>query len=166
MADDLRERLRKKGWSEAEIEKTLEIFENAEVEKRPALILLDRLVYWAGLLLAIVGNFVISVFMIPILITMPNFLLYITIIILGATFGLLFSLILGDIASLNKEKYVVASLFIPMIAIINMFVVVNIANYISERFNLELTHNPYIISILYVIAFSLPHIIQKIQERK
>ena len=165
MADELRDRLKKKGWSDAEIEKTLQIFEKAEEKKRPALVLLDKMVYWMGLLLAIVGNFIISVVLIPILITMPAVLLYITIIILAVTFGLLFSLILGDIGTLNKERLIVTSIFIPMLAVINIFVVVNIANFISERFNLQLTHNPYLVSLLYVAAFSIPHLIQKIQEK-
>jgi hypothetical protein len=163
--DELRDRLKKKGWSEEEIEKTIKIFEKAEEEKRPALVLLDKLVYWMGLMLAMVGNFVISVVLIPILITMPAILLYITIIILGTTFGLLFSLIIGDIGNLSKEKIVVANVFIPVIAVINIFIVVNIANFISERFELELVHNPYLVAAFYVTAFSLPHLIQKIQEK-
>ncbi len=163
--EELRDRLKKKGWTDAEIDKTLKIFEKAEQKKRPALILLDKLVYWMGLLLAIVGNFIISIVLIPILITMPALLLYITLVILAVTFGLLFSLILGDIGSLNRQRFIIANIFIPMMAVINIFVVVNIANYISQRFNLELVHNPYLVSILYVLAFSSPHIIQKIQKR-
>ncbi len=166
MAETLREKLEKKGWSKEEIDKTLRILEKAEEKKRPAMLILDKLVYWVALLLAIGGNFVISVVLIPLLLTIQSATaLYFIIFILAIAFGLLFSLLLGDIGTLNKQRMVVAGVFIPVIAIINIFVVVYIANFISQRFEEFTLHNPYMVSIIYVISFSLPYLIQKIRSK-
>lgn len=166
MAESLRERLEKKGWSKEEIDKTLRILEKAEEQKRPALLILDKLVYWVALMLAVGGNFVISVVLIPLLLTIESAAaLYFIIFILGMAFGLLFSLLLGDVGAVNRQRMVVAGIFIPVIAIINIFVVVYIANFISQRFEEFTLHNPYIVSIIYVASFSLPYIIQKIRSK-
>jgi len=165
MVESLREKLEKKGWSKQEIDKTLNILEKADKDKRPALLALDKLVYWVALLLAIGGNFVISVVLIPIMLTMPPGALYLTITVLAIAFGMLFNLILVDVGELKKDRAVVAGVFIPAIAIINIYVVVNIANYISKSFELELIQNPFIVSFIYVVSFSLPYIIQKIRAK-
>ncbi len=165
MAESLREKLEKKGWSKQEIDKTLNILEKADKDKRPALLALDKLVYWIALLLAIGGNLVISVVLIPIMLTMPPVALYLTITVLAIAFGMLFNLILVDVGELKKDRVVVAGVFIPAIAIINIYVVVNIANYISKSFELDLIQNPFIVSFIYVISFSLPYTIQKIRAK-
>jgi len=166
MAESLRERLEKKGWSKEEIDKTLRILEKAEENKRPALLMLDKLVYWIALMLAVGGNFVISVVLTPLLLTIKSAVaLYFIIFILAVAFGLLFGLLIGDIGTLNKQRMVVAGIFIPVIAIINIFVVVYIANFISQRFEEFTLHNPYAVSVIYVISFSLPYIIQRIRSR-
>ena len=125
MAESLREKLEKKGWSKEEIDKTLRILEKAEEDKRPALAMLDKLVYWIALLLAIGGNLIISVVLIPLLLTIQSAAaLYFIIFILAIAFGLLFSLLLGDVGSINRQRLVVAGVFIPVVAIINIFIVV------------------------------------------
>ena len=166
MSESLREKLEKKGWSKEEIAKTLNILEKAEEKKRPALQMLDKLVYWIALLLAIGGNLVISVVLIPLLLTIKSATaLYLIIIVLAIAFGLLFNLLISDVSALNKERVVVAGIFIPTIAIINIFVVVYISNQISTRFQEFSLHNPFIVSALYVVSFSLPYIIQKIRSK-
>jgi len=167
MVETLKDRLKKKGWTDEEIEKTLRIFEKAEENKRPSLILLDKLVYWVAILLVIIGNFVISVVLIPLLLTMQSAItLYFIIFILAIAFGLLFSLLLGDIGTINREKLIMPEIFIPIIAVINIWVVVYIANYISQRFEEFKLHNPVIVVLVYVVAFSLPYIIQKIRSKR
>jgi hypothetical protein len=166
MVESLREKLEKKGWSKEEIDKTLRILEKAEESKRPALAMLDKLVYWVALLLAIGGNLIISVVLIPLLLTIQSAVaLYFIIFILAIAFGLLFSLLLGDIGSISRQRLVVAGVFIPVVAIINIFIVVYISNFISQRFEEFTLHNPYLVSIIYVASFSLPYIIQKIKRR-
>lgn len=166
MAETLKERLKKKGWSDEEIDHTLKIFEKAEEKKRPALVLMDKLVYWIAILLVIGGNFTISVVLIPLLLTMKSAMgLYFIIFILAIAFGALFSLLLGDIGSINKEKRVLGGIVIPAIAIINIIVVVYISNYISQLFQEFSLHNPLVVGIIYVVSFSLPYIIQKIVNR-
>jgi hypothetical protein len=128
--------------------------------------MLDKLVYWVALLLAIGGNLIISVVLIPLLLTIQSAVaLYFIIFILAIAFGLLFSLLLGDIGSISRQRLVVAGVFIPVVAIINIFIVVYISNFISQRFEEFTLHNPYLVSIIYVASFSLPYIIQKIKRR-
>jgi hypothetical protein len=165
MQDDLRERLEKKGWTREDIDKTISILETAEENKKPARLLFDKFVYWLALIVSIAGNFVISIVLIPVLITLKSTLLYAVIAILGLVFGFLFSLLMGDIGELDKRHNVISGIFIPTIAVINMFVFVNLSNYLSKLMIIENKQNPVLVSIIYVFFFSAPYLYGKIRDK-
>jgi len=164
MEEDLRARLEKKGWTREEIDKTMTILESAEENKKPMMIAFDKFVYWLALLVSITGNFIISVVLIPVLISMSSLLLYGMIAILALIFGFLFSLLMGDIGDLDKRHNVISEVFIPAIAIINMFVFVRLSNYLATLMGRN-TQNPILISIIYVFFFSAPYLYGKIKKR-
>lgn len=160
------EKLKEKGWSEEEIERTAKIFEEAPAKKSSRLIMLDKTVYWAGLFLAIIGNFVISVLLIPFLIVLKSFYLYIALIFLGVTFGWVFSLLLKDIEEIKAGQHIVAWIFIPTIAIINIYVITNLSNLIATLMEMRASiHGAPLVSVVYVFSFMLPYSISKLIKK-
>ncbi len=155
---DLASRLRGKGWTQKEIDHALAILDESKKHKPKITLILDKLVYWVALVLAIVGNIILSVVLIPFLLVLTSIQLYIFVVVLAGSFGLLFSQLLKDIEGLDTRHHVIAGIFIPCLALINIYVMVNLANYLDKVFKLsKLDHNPVLISIVYVVFFILPY---------
>ena len=159
--------LKKKGLSEEEIRRVSSVFDEAHSKKSPAILLIDKIVYWAGLFLAIVGNFVISVLLIPFLILLKSFYLYLALLFLGIIFGWVFSILIADIEAVKSGQRIVAWVFIPAIALINVYVMANISNHIAAL--MELTsgiHAASMVSVVYVMAFMFPYGMARILEKQ
>lgn len=160
-----RERLEKKGWSDEEIEKALTIIQSAEEKKHPHIKLLDKSIYWIGLLLIIFGNIAFSIFLMPLLVTIEGLSLYIIIILLAGTFGVLMSILIKDIENLEKHHHLALLFVVPIVGLINFGIVVNIANHDKIATLLEVHHNPFIIGLVYLAGFLLPYTYLVFEEK-
>ena len=69
MPKSLRHRLLEKGWSEQEIEKTMSLMYSEEKREKQAGFVkaTHPIIYWVGLVVAIIGNLLLSVTLIPFL---------------------------------------------------------------------------------------------------
>jgi hypothetical protein len=162
MVQDLRDRLKDKGWTEQDINKAIQIIEAAK-EKKPANIrLIDTIVYWIVLIIAIVGNLILSIILIPFLLTLNHLQLYLIICIIAATFGFLFDLLIRDIENLEQQHYIIAGVFIPALAIIDVFFMVQFANHLTRIMKLNNIQDPYVVGIVYTIAFIAPYLINRL----
>ncbi|RMF06790.1 hypothetical protein D6764_01420 [Candidatus Woesearchaeota archaeon] len=157
----IQDRLRKKGWSEEEIEKAVRIMKEAEDADKPSLIkLVDKALYWAALFLALLGNFVVSVVLIPFLLALTHYQLYVSIIVIATSFGMLFMLLIKDIDNLTPTHYIVAGAFLPAVAAINAVIITKIANMLIPIMRINNTEkNPYVIGIIYGVCFLIPYLI-------
>lgn len=158
------ESLESKGWSSAEIQRASRIITEAKERKPSRIILLDSVIYWAALIIAILGNMVISIVLIPFLLALRDLLLYIIIVTLGLAFGLLFDLLIRDIDNLGKHHYIIAGLFIPSLAIINVVYMANFANTLTASIHLKNIHPPLLVGAVYTIAFIVPYLFSHIME--
>lgn len=157
---DLAYHLKEKGWTKKEIVKAMRIIEDAKKNKSKPIIFLDKVVYWFALILAIVGNLFLSVVLIPFLMVLNSVQSYFFIITISFSFGFLFSSILKDIDGLDKRHHVIAGIFIPCLALINVYVMVDLANYIDEALGITVFHhNPIIVSIVYALFFVIPYLL-------
>ena len=158
--------LLKKGFSKKEAKKTLDIIQKAKENKSTKIKFLDALLYWFLLIVAIIGNAVISIILIPFLLAFKKIPLYFTIFILAAMFGLLFDQLIRSIENLENKHYIIAWIFIPALAIINTYYMTSFTNHLTETLELSVTyHSPILISITYVVAFILPYAIHNTIER-
>jgi len=163
MDDEFIKKLRKKGWSNIEISHALSLINKSEQYKNTSVKRIDAIAYWSSLFIAIIGNLIISIILIPFLVLLQNLPLYFIIIVIALAFGFLFQLLIKDIQKISSKNNIVLDFFIPAIALINIFYMTNFSNYLSKTFNLPLiTHNPLAIGILYVAFFSLPYFIIRI----
>jgi len=158
--------LKEKGWSEDEIKRVSRIIADAPEKKSGTILVIDKVVYWTGLFLAIIGNFAISVVLIPFLILMRSFYLYLALVFLGVVFGWVFSILLRDIEAIKTGQHVVAWIFIPAIAVINIYVMTNLSNHIAALLEIATgIHMASMVSVVYVASFMFPYAISKLLSK-
>ncbi|MFH2028212.1 MAG: hypothetical protein ABIJ08_03675 [Nanoarchaeota archaeon] len=163
---DLYQRLKAKGWSSEDIQKAMRIINKAKEKKPRRIQILDAMIYWFVLIIAIVGNLIISIALVPFLLEFHSFFLYVIIAILALVFGFFFDLLIRDIESLEQKHVIIAGLFIPALALINIFYIAQFSNYVSVTLNLNNAHNPFLVSLVYVTAFSSPYAAYRIVNKK
>lgn len=158
---ELTERLRKKGWSLEEIENALGIIGSEEKKKKHFIFKKssNRVLYWMSILFLVVINILISAVLIPLLIVLKGFYLYLVVILIALVLGLVFNFLIIDIENLERKHHLFAAFFIPLIAIINLFLIVDVANKLSILLKINTHNNPLIISMIYVIVFLLPYLV-------
>lgn len=156
------------GWSKEEVDRAIGIVTDAEKRKKYAQFKesANRILYWMIILVLTVINFVISVLLIPFLIALKGFSLYLIVAALGFIFGLIFNLLLLDLEHLEKKHHIFATIFIPLVSIINIFIIVNISNRIDEMLGIGIYHYPFTISSIYVIFFIIPYLFSGIKQFK
>ena len=164
--EKLKKRLKEKGWSAQDISKTIKIVKEAKEKKHPAIKFLDKLVYWVALAIAIIGNFIISIALIPSLMALKSTQLFLIIAALGISFGLLFELLIRSIEHLETRHHVFLGVLMPSVALINIFIITLVSNNLVEIFKIDNPHNPYIIGIVYAVAFISPFVFYKLIMKK
>ena len=158
---NLIKRLEKRGWSKKDISKTVDIIHNSKQLKTVETRFLEKRIYWILLVIIIFANFAVSIALIPILMVLSGFLLYLMIITIGIVFGLLFELVIRSIEHLEKKHHLFLAILIPSTALANIFVIARISNYLNRTLNLINFNNPVIIAIAYAASFVLPYLVYR-----
>lgn len=159
----LRQRLRDKGWSEKEIEKAVGIMSK---ERKGLIAALDKAIYWIVLIVMVLGSFLVSVVLIPILIVLNSFQLYLIITLIAFAFGLLFTLLIKEIDNLQTKHLILAGAFIPSVAVINAFIITTLANILIPVMQVKnALQNPFLVGITYGLAFTVPYLFSRSIKR-
>lgn len=168
MPKTLKEKLKERGWAEEDIARATEILEEGKKTEKTIMFgrHLNPVIYWMVLLVAIIGNLILAVAMIPFLLVIGTIQLYFFIALMGFIFGLLFDLLLRTLEHLEAKHHIIAGAFIPALALINVYVMVNIANSLSQVIQSNIHQNPLLVGIVYVIAFISPYAYTKIKDLK
>lgn len=117
----------------------------------------DFSLYWVLLVVAILANFVLSVTLVPFLMTMEGIALYSILFIIAVTFGFLFSQILHAIELLHPRQHLVLGILIPSIALINFAILTLLSNKLIIALQLNTAaHNPWVVGLVYVVGYGLP----------
>lgn len=158
---DIHSSIGNKGWTAADVKKTRDILAHAEAEKSTSILFLEQTAFWIALLIAIIGNFVVSVIIVPFLLLLHGASLYLTIFVIGVTFGTLINVLIGYIEKLGAGKHIIAGAFIPALALINIYIITRFSN--DLEILLQLTtppHSPMLVSVVYVISFVIPYLLE------
>lgn len=125
---------------------------------------IDTAVYWVLLLLAIVANFVVSVVLVPILLVLEGFGLFLILFFIGISFGWLFGYVLHSL-EVHGKQHVIWSIFIPVLAIINVAIFTMLSNKLIGLLKLSTpVHDPLLIGVFYVAGFILPGAVQHVMK--
>ena len=119
---------------------------------------INRLLYWTTILVLAVCNFLISVLIVPLLLVVNRPAVYITIGALGFFFGFVFNLLISKVGHLEIRHHLFAAVFIPLVSVINIFILVTLTNRISSILKMGLEVNSLLIAVIYVGAFMLPYL--------
>ncbi len=156
---DIKNRLIEKGWAKKDVNRTIKIIEKAKKNRHPKIKILDKTVYWLSLLIAVIGNFVMAIALIPELLVFKGFQLYLVVITLGLSFGLLFELLVRSIEHLKTKHHIFLGIIIPILAVINFIIV---SNNMKKFIGIGNPQNPLIIGAVYAIAFMLPYFVYRV----
>ncbi len=146
-------------WDKPEVEKAVRILKEAETEKTKAIKNLDKSIYWIVIIVVILGNIAASVMLIPVLLVLKSYTLYAIIALLGVCFGLLFDILVRDMENMANTRKVIAIFYVPILAIINLYIITVITNSleITLRLNND-QHSLLLVGFTYAISFILPYL--------
>lgn len=166
MPKSLRHRLLEKGWTEEEIERTHQIlFSDEKIEKHAHYRKASHpIIYWVGLFVAIIGNFILTVALVPFLMILNSAQIYVIMGVVGVVFGYLFHHIIKDIEHIDEKHHLAAGIFTPLLALVIVFFMTTVSNRFNELINNPNPHNPWILSIIYLVCFGAPYALYKIKD--
>jgi len=153
-----KEQLIQKGWSEQEIKNAESILDKTELKD----LFLSKITFWSALVVIIFANLIVSLILIPFLTVLNHLVLYSIIIILAATIGFLYNFLITNIGHLEKKHHLLAAIIIPLIALVNVIIMVTVANNFIDNLKLNNPpHNLWITALIFAIAFILPYLIHR-----
>ncbi len=161
--NDLKKRLKKKGWTNEDIHKAVKIINSGKLKKSKKIVLLESIIHniWILMFLAIIGNFIISIILMPFIVSMQSAKLYIVIVVIGLAFGAFFDMLIRDMKNIKDKDLIIPAVFFLLITIINISLIVKLSNYFQRGLGLGgFQHSPILVSVVYVVAFILPYAVK------
>ncbi len=155
----LKNRLKKKGWTDSELNKAAKIMQKAEEKKPVSHKFLGENMFWIILITMIIVNFIAALSLLPLFIVYANnIFLFLIVIVLGLCFGLLFEILIRDIEKFERKHHLALSLIIPLIAVASFFIIAFFAK-IDKDWALRA-------GVIYAVAFILPKAVYEVILRK
>ena len=157
-----KEELLNKGWHEAEVKKAEDILEKTEHQD----VFMSKIVFWSALVVIIFANLMVSLVLIPFLIVLNQWLMYLLVVVMAGVVGFLYNFLVLDIGHLEKKHHTLAAIIVPILALTNMTIMVLITNQFIKDLKVQnTTHNPWIIGIVFGVAFITPYLIDKLRGK-
>lgn len=125
-----------------------------------------RVVYWLALLVMVVCNFLIFLVLIPLIRIINYIQLFVIVGAIGLIFGFIFNFLIRDIEHLEPKHHLFAGIFIPVISIINIYLLISIFNSVHTTPGSNTGQRTLITSIIYVLMFAGPYIFSFIKKKK
>ena len=155
----LKEAVAQKPWSPEEKARVLEIIQKGREKKTKKAQFLDEIVYWVFLAMAITGNFILSVVLVPFMLILTGAYLLAILFAISFAFGMLINTILREIQKIETKKHIIPILLIVSLAMINVYIITRFTNKLEVLLQLPTpAHNPILISATYVLAFIIPYL--------
>ena len=167
MDQALPQRLLSKGWTASEVARVTRAAAIAEKTKSKWMLVLDEFLYWGVLLIGVLGNLIFSILIVPILLALDGFSLYSSLVLLGLAFGALMVVVLKEAEKAIYKQHIIAGLFLPALALINVYVMSTLANRFAINVGLAFaTHSPVWVSVAYVMGFVTPYVYNILRQSK
>ncbi len=151
-----REELLAKGWTEEEIRHAEALLRKAEEEKRPAMLFLEKAVYWILLAITVAGILAISLLVVPLMLFLNSIVIAILLATLGFIFGAFFNLLVKDIEWLDKQHHALSIILFTSVALASTHLLVTLTNKVAVQTSLGFEHNPWALAAVFVIALLTP----------
>jgi hypothetical protein len=163
--DDLKEAISQKPWTPEEKNRVLGIIERGRTKKSKGIRMMDELAYWTFLFIAVAGNFILSVVLVPFMLILKGFYLFAVLFVIAFAFGMLINVVLKEIEKIEAKKHIIPILFIIAIALINIYIIARFTNKLEFLLQVPTpAHSPVLISATYVVAFTLPYLFSEYRK--
>ena len=148
-------------WAQKDIlkaEKVLKKFSRQDV-------FYGRLVFWSAIFVVVIANLLVSVILIPFLAVLNKWFLDLILVMMALVMGFIYNFLITNIGHLEDHHHILAAIIVPVIAVANVFFVVQIANMMIESVQIaNARQNPWIIGILYGGFFILPYVVARLRK--
>lgn len=159
------ERLRAKGWSDSEIARAEDGLKRAEAQKHPAYAFLEVAVFWGLLFLSVVGIFIVSLVIVPLLLVLNDLSLALILALMGLCLGSLISLLLKDIEWTAGKHHALTLLLLATIGILNIHFIVSRMNALEAALSFGVDHVPWLQGVVFAVALVVPYLVKILSER-
>ena len=157
----MRLRTPREGWTEAKLEKAERVLKKTHGHD----LILSHLVFWSAILVVVIGNLMIALALVPFLAVLNQWFLDLVILLLGLVMGFLFNFLMTNVGHLEKHHFVLAGLVLPVVAVVNVIFIVLVSNQMIEAIQIaNARHNPWVIGILYGVAFVVPYLYFRLRK--
>src|SRR3989344_9432680 len=151
--------LKNKGWTKDEITEAKSILDKARHHD----LFFSKIVFWSALFVVVLGNIALSLILIPFLIIFQTWLLHVLIVIIALMMGAIYSFLITDIGYLETKHHVAASILVPVIALINLVVIVIISNNFAREISAtKQPYNQWLMAAIFAVAFILPFLLHRL----
>ena len=154
--------LKEKGWTDQEIKHAEETLAHAEKYD----LHFSKIVFWSAIVVIVFANLIVSVVLIPVLIALKTAFVYLILAVLAATVGFLYNFLITDIGHLERRHHVTAGIIVPLLALINMVVMVLMSNRFINDVNINEVHNPWLMGVVFAVVFIIPALADKLRKSK
>jgi len=158
------EKLRRKGWSDAEITRVTDAVKRADEKKRPLLGFLEKAVFWILLAITIFGIFAVSLEIVPALLLLNESTNILILVLLGLSLGSLFSLIIKDIEWLEQHHHLFTFLVLGVIAVANIWLIVIVTRTIEKTLAISNPHDGFMLGLVFAASLLTPYLLHLLRE--
>lgn len=159
--EQLMQRMKKRGWSDEEIQHAHAVFAEHEPKHRVLHPLYDESLHWVVFLAIIVGNFVIMFYLIPLIFVIRGFISYLIIAAIAVFMGMIFEVVINDITHLGKHHHFIIGVILPLISLLTF---VLFLSFLMKTFETK-SLNIFLVGFTYSFMFILPYYFRKIRAK-
>ena len=124
---------------------------------------LERFMYWMSLSLLTVFNLIVIFLLIPVLLFFEGQSLYVFLGFFGLLLGFLFNLLIMGIEHLERHHHIIAGIFIPVLALVDIYIVFAITERLKQAFTI--TYSSSIAVAIFITAFMAPYLLAVLMGR-
>jgi hypothetical protein len=158
------QRLRTKGWSEAEIAHAQDVLGQAELRKHPNLEVLEKGVFWGLLFLTIAGVVLVSLVIVPALIMLSTAVNAFLLVLLGLCLGVLFALIVQDVEWLKQNHHLLAVALLALLGTASIWFMVEWINRLERTLSFGVRHTAWTLGLAFGMALAAPYVVHIIVQ--
>ena len=150
-------------WAEEAIRRA----ERAVQRKQKHDVFVSRLVFWSSIVVVVIANLLSAIVIIPFIAILSVWFVYFVVVVVALVMGFLYNFLIMDIGYLGRKHHIWAGIIIPVIAVVNVVVMIGVANQLIGILQIEtVRQNPWFIGVSYGVAFITPYLIDRIRVAK
>jgi hypothetical protein len=123
----------------------------------------DKIAFWTFIFVILVSNFLLSFFMVFLILFLQHPLIYLIVILIGLGFGLSYEHMLNGMSHIFAHHHIYAKVFMLVTGAINVFYIVATTIIVMSRFQVPNVYfNPLGVSITYYVSYMVPYFVAKL----